>query len=180
MNGFTRTPWQFARYRLLWLGPILWGVGLVGSSRVEAARIHHDHDSSLIDPGSYKTWSEYILGGPSVWSSVAHPALSKAIEASMWKSIKNDPPPDTTAVVNYFLYRQGLDAKRFDHYHPNIAKSLAKIEAQLINPSTTPATATSPTDQAQQLTPSTVPEPTTLFLTIGMTGYAMWWRRRRV
>jgi hypothetical protein len=68
-----------------------------------------------------------------------------------------------------------------------IAKALAKIEAQLINPTTvtspttatTATSATSPTDQAQQLTPSVVPEPTTLFLTFGMAGYAVWRRRRR-
>ena len=58
------------------------------------------------------------MGGPSVWSSVAHPALTPAIEAEMWKSIRNDPPPDTSAVVQFFLYRQSMDPTRFDHYHP--------------------------------------------------------------
>jgi hypothetical protein len=176
--------------RPLWLGTFLWGIASWGPSRAEAAAIHRDdaHDSVHVDAAKFKTWSEYLMGGPTVWSAVAHPALTPAIEASMWKSIRNDPPPDTSPVVNFFLYRQSIAPRRFDHYHPNVAKALAKIEAQLLSPSnTTPTTTTtSPGDQAQQLTPSsstptppTVPEPTTLLLAIGLTGYAAWWRRRR-
>jgi hypothetical protein len=190
MNGFTRTPKWFERTRVLWFGPSLFVAVIWCSAEVEAAPIHRDHASSLIEPAKYQTWSQYLMGGPSVWSAVAHPALSPGIEAAMWKSIRTDPPPETSAVVNFFLYKQSLDAKRFDHFHPNVAKALSKIEAQLITPTTAPTTTattttspatttTSPTDQAQQLTPSVVPEPTTLFLTIGMTGYAVWWRRRR-
>jgi hypothetical protein len=142
----------------------------------------------LVDPASYRTWSEYLMGGPTVWSSVAHPALTPAIEASMWKAIKSDPPPDTDAVVQFFMFRQSLAPTRFDHFHPRIATALSKIEAQLITPATPTATATpattttttSPTEQAQQLTPAAVPEPATLFLTLGLAGYALWWRRRRI
>ena len=131
------------------------------------------------------------MGGPSVWSNVAHPALTPGIEAEMWKSIKSDPPPNTDAVVQFFQYRQSVDPKRFDHYHPKVAAALAKIAAEAAKPtaSTTSTTSTtsSPTDQAQTLGPPTtapaevtpVPEPATFLLTIGMAGYALWWRRRR-
>jgi hypothetical protein len=187
MNGFTRTPVRFERRWVLRLALLLAVAAIWCSATARGAAIHHDHASSLAEKASVKSWSEYLMAGPSVWSTVAHPALSSSIEASMWKSIRTDPPPDTTAVVNFFLYKQSLDAKRFDHYHPEVAKALAKIEAQLINPTTvtspttatTATSATSPTDQAQQLTPSVVPEPTTLFLTFGMAGYAVWRRRRR-
>jgi hypothetical protein len=112
----------------------------------------------------------------------------------MWKSIRNDPPPVTSAVVQFFLYKQSLDPARFDHYHPRVAAAIAKIETELAKTATTPATSTStsstpPNDQAQQITPpansgsstdvTPVPEPATILLTIGMTGYAVWWRRRR-
>ena len=85
----------------------------------------------------------------------------------MWKAIKSDPPPDPDAVVQFFMFRQSLAPKRFDHYHPRIAKALSKIEAQLITPATTPtstatpatttstSTSTPPTVQAQELTPAT-------------------------
>jgi hypothetical protein len=138
-----------------------------------------------------RSWSEYLMGGPSVWSTVIHPPLNAGIEASMWKSIKSDPPPNTNAVVQFFQYRQSVDPTRFDHYHPRIAVALAKIAAEAAKQttpttSTTTSTTTSPTDQAQSLTPPTTtsgdvtaPEPTTFLLTIGMAGYALWWRRRR-
>ena len=68
------------------------------------AAIHHadkkSADNGACDP---QLGREYLMGGPSVWSSVAHPALSPAIEAEMWKSIKSDPPPITDAVVQFFL-----------------------------------------------------------------------------
>jgi hypothetical protein len=180
MNGFTRTPGRLEACRLLWLGPMVLGLGFSGWNRAEAAAIHHDAESSSINPASYQTWSEYLMGGPSVWAAVAHPQLNQAIEASMWKSIKSDPPPETSPVVNFFLWKQSLDPARFDHYHPNIAKALAKIKAEMASSPTT--TSTSPNDQPQTLTPpstpSTVPEPATLALAIGMTAYALWWRRR--
>ena len=65
---------------------------------------------------------------------VAHPALTQAIEAAMWKSIRSDPPPNTSPVVKFFLYKQSVDPARFDHYHPRVAAALAKIEARARRP----------------------------------------------
>ncbi len=188
MNGFTRTPPKIGARRRLWLGLAVLGVGLWGSPRAEAAAIHHAHKTATADPASDRTWSEYLMGGPTVWSSVAHPALTPGIEASMWKAIRSDPPPHTNAVVQFFMFRQSVDPARFDHYHPRIAKALSKIEGEIATPTTTTTTmtttatpaSTSPTDQAQQLAPAAVPEPATLFVTLGMVGYALWWRRRRI
>jgi hypothetical protein len=186
MNGFTRTPRSSRARCLLRHGLVLLVAGLWGSNQALAAAIHHVHKTSAVDPASFRTWSEYLLGGPTVWASVAHPALTPAIETSMWKAIKSDPPPDTDAVVQFFLWKQSLDPARFDHFHPRVAAAMSKIKAEIAT--ATPATATatgpstttsSPTDQAQELTPPTVPEPATLYLTIGMAGYALWWRRRR-
>jgi hypothetical protein len=182
MNGFTRTPRSIRARRSFWLGLIALGAALLGSNSTKAAAIHHVDKTSAVDPASFRTWSEYLLGGPTVWASVAHPALTPAIEASMWKAIKSDPPPDTDAVVQFFLWKQSLDPARFDHFHPNVAAAMSKIKAELATatPATVPSTGTSsPTDEAQTLTPPAVPEPATLYLTIGMAGYALWWRRRR-
>jgi PEP-CTERM motif len=151
------------------------------SNQAEGAAIHHAHDASLTDHASYSTWSEYLMGGPTVWSSVAHPPLTQGIEASMWKAIKSDPPPNIDAVVQFFFYRQSVDRARFDYYHPKVAVALSKIKAEEATPTavTTTSTTTSPTDQAQELNPAAIPEPATLLLAVGMAGYALWWRRRR-
>jgi PEP-CTERM motif len=194
MNGFTRKPRRFRAACLLWLGPVALGLGLANFQRADASAIHgaDKADKASADvAGMNRTWSEYLLGGPSVWSSVAHPALNSAIESAMWKAIKSDPPPNIDAVVQFFLYKQSLDPARFDHYHPRVGAAMAKIKAELAAQSTTPptattSTATTPTDQAQSLTPpgstspneNSIPEPATILLAIGMAGYALWWRRR--
>jgi hypothetical protein len=177
MNGFAQMPGWSSACLAARVGGIVLGTFLAGSVRVDAAAIHSNHEKALVNPADYRTWSEYITGGPNVWSHVAHPALNQEIEAAMWKNIRSDPPPDTSALVNYFLYKQSLDPARFDHYHPRLARALAKIEAQLVNPTTSPTTSTQP----QTITPpssSSVPEPSTVFLTLGMASYAIWWRRR--
>ena len=184
MNGFTRTPWWNGARDVFWLGLLVFGAGFSGSNSADAAAIHHARKALAVDAASNRTWSEYLLGGPTVWSSVAHPALTPAIEASMWKAIRSDPPPDTNAVVQFFLFKQSLDPPRFDHFHPKVAASLAKIKSEMVTPTTSTSTVpttstTTPTDQAQQLTPPTVPEPATWLLTFGMAGYALWSRRRR-
>jgi hypothetical protein len=198
MNGFTRTPSRMRAGQLLWLGAAFLGLGLVSSPRAIASAIHHadkadkaDKAAAATDAGMNQSWSEYLMGGPTVWSKVAHPGLSAAIESEMWKAIKSDPPPDTDAVVQFFLYKQSLDPARFDHYHPRVAASLAKIKSEAATAGATPTTSTSSTGStppgqgAQTLgsgpsspNVSETPEPGALLLAIGMAGYAIWWRRR--
>ena len=96
----------------------------------------------------------------------------------MWKIVRTDPPPELSPLVENMIFKQSLDPARFDHYHPRLARALAKIEAQLISPATTtPTTSVAPTEP-QQISPEPVPEPATLLLTIGMASYALWRRRR--
>ncbi len=189
MNGLTRTPrLTRARDLLLGLGLMLFVSGLWQPNRADAASLHHDHATALAHPAAYHSWSGYVTGGPSVWSSIAHPALNPEIEAAMWKNIRSDPPPHITPLVTFFMWKQHLDAKRFDHYHPKVAKALHHIKAEMASSTptsntTTPTTLTQPqmitpsipTDQAQELT---TPEPGTIFIAAGMAVYAIWWRRR--
>ena len=99
----------------------------------------------------------------------------------MWKNIRSDPPPHITPLVSFFMWKQNVDAKRFDHYHPKVSKALHHIKAEMISttPTSTPTlpiTPSIPTDQAQELT---TPEPATIFMAAGMAVYAIWWRRRQ-
>lgn len=191
MNGFTRTPRRIGAGSLLWLGPVVLGLSLADPESANASAIHHAHHATADDAGLNRSWSTYLMSGPSVWSAVAHPGLTPGIEAEMWKAISSDPPPNIDAVVQFFLYKQSLDPARFDHYHPHVAKALAKIKAEEATTTATPTASTTstgtPSEGAQTLGPpastpdeNTVPEPGTFLLTIGMAGYAIWWRRRRV
>ena len=93
---------------------------------------------------------------------------------------------ESSAWVQFLLWKQSLDPARFAHYHPKVAPVLDRISAaslgtQAITPpatnSGTPATPLTPLVQPQSLT-STVPEPGPLLLALGMTGWGLWWRRR--
>ena len=142
---------------------------------------------------SNPTWSEYLMGGPSVWSSVAHPALTPAIEAADVEEHQKRPAAGHQCGGSVLpLQAKPGPQPGLTTTIPRVAAALAKIEAELATAATTPstldstATSTSPTDQAQQITPRlqsprcpAVPEPATFLLTIGMAGYALWWRRRR-
>ncbi len=196
MNGFTRTPRRIGAVRLLWLGPVVLGLGLGGSHRAEAAAIHHADKvvrgrRDRVQPD----WSEYLLGGPSVWSTVAPSCRDAGDRTAMWKSIKTDPPPDTDASSSS-AYKQSLDPTRFDHYHPKLAAALAKIEAETPTAATTPTTTTSSGTSTTTHRPGStahvrrarrllagliapIPEPDTLLLALGMAGWGIWWRRRR-
>jgi len=147
--------------------------------RVDAAPIHTAHEFTSKDPVSHRTWSEYVLAGPSVWSSIAHPPLTRGIEDAIWRKIRTD-APESDPYVQFFLFKQSLDPARFDHYHPRLALVLDRIVAAAgPNPptSTVPSTSNSSPVQAQQIDSTSVPEPKTLLLAMGMAAYAIIWRR---
>ena len=65
MNGFTRTPRRIGARCLLWLGLVVSGVGLLGfeSSR-SGSRSIMPTKLRRVDRASYRSWSEYLMGGP--------------------------------------------------------------------------------------------------------------------
>jgi hypothetical protein len=186
MNGFTRKPWRIGGCGLLWVGPMLVAVSSMGFGRALAAPIHKTHELADVDRQSFRTWPEYVLGGPTVWSSVPHPPLTAGIEQAIRREIRAD-PSESNPVVQFFQFRQDLAPRRFDHYHPRLALELHNIvaaaEAQqaAASPSatTSPSTTTDPSLQAQELGPGAqIPEPATLWIAVGMVGYALWRRHR--
>jgi hypothetical protein len=186
MDGIARTPRRTEASYHFWLGLTLLGAGSLLANRVEASAIVH---SAKIDKAAVgSSWSKYLLGGPSVWDKVPHPPVTEAVKHEIRKALKTD-PGGTALIVQFLLNKQSLDPARFDHYHPNLVRPLARIAA------TIPSTTTTTTTGAQVLTPppttlpteaqttggpslQTVPEPEALLLAIGMAGWAVWWRRR--
>jgi hypothetical protein len=203
MNGLTRTP-RFDANRRLWLGLMSLGLVFWGWNLAEGSAIHHRHDSEEWDRGSNARWSEDVTDGPHAWRDDDHPRLTRAVEAWMCTNIRTRPLMEANEHHELFLYNLSMDPPWFDdhhhhrqcdhdydHHHPKISRSVTKCDAKVDDSkkktTTTTTTTSSPTDQSQQImptcssmAPSTVPEPSTLLLTIGMTGYALWWRRRRI
>jgi len=183
MDGIARTPRRTEASYHFWLGLTLLGAGSLLANRVEASAIVH---SAKIDKAAVgSSWSEYLLGGPSVWDTVPHPPVTEAVRQGIWKALKTD-PGGTAPIVQFLLNKQSLDPARFDHYHPNLVGPLARFTTPTTTTTTTgaqvltPSSTTLPTE-AQTTggpSPQTVPEPEALLLAIGMAGWAVWWRRR--
>ncbi|HKI20588.1 MAG TPA: PEP-CTERM sorting domain-containing protein [Isosphaeraceae bacterium] len=188
MNGFTRAPRWIIESSLFWLGLILIGAGGLGFERVDAAPIHKDHLAREAQEaalgGAGRSWPEYLMGGPSVWSHVIHPPVTPAVESAIWKAIKTD-PGETSSWVQFLLYKQSLDPVRFAHFHPKLSQSLNTLSApptgaQVVNPApSSPSTGgtSSPETEGQQI--PGVPEPAPWLLTLAMAGWAAWWRRHK-
>jgi hypothetical protein len=183
MNGFTRQPWQILVRVLLVIGPIGLAISAIAVGSAHAAPIHRFHELAVVDVQSHRTWPEYVLGGPSVWSSVPHPPLTAGVEQAIWRNIRTD-PFESNPTVQFFLFRESLAPRRFDHYHPRLAIELHNIVAaalaQQANSSASATPSTVANDQAQQLGTATqqVPEPGALIIAFVMAGYALWRRHR--
>jgi hypothetical protein len=188
MDGIARTTrWTAASYHL-WLGLTLLGAGSLLANRVEAAAIVHSAKIHKVEFG--RSWSEYLLGGPSVWDKVPHPPLTEAVKREIRRALKTD-TDGTAPMTQFLLYRQSLNPARFDHYHRWLVGPLSRFNTPTTSTTTptttgaqvvtTPST-TTPTTEAQTTggpSPQTVPEPETLLLAIGMVSWAVWWRRRQ-
>jgi hypothetical protein len=189
MDGFTRQTKRLIRCHAFWLGLVV-SVALA-SPRTQAAPIHRDHETdreaariaAKAAAGGYRTWSEYLTGGPSVWSAVIHPPVTKSVEGAIWKAIHKD-PGESSPWIQFLLYKQSLDPARFAFFHPQVSKALARLATApktptqaLTPPPTTPSsTPSSPPTQGQSITP--IPEPSTWLLTLGFSGWACWRFRR--
>ncbi len=152
--------------------PALLIVGILGlvPGRVSASPIRHaHHEAARIDAADHQSWSRFVLGGPSVWSHVAHPQVTPRIEAVIWRAIRTD-PGGTAPVLDYLLWKQRRDPARFAFYHSRLAPALTRLVAPTVSPQqlTPPVTpSTVPNIQPQQ-----IPEPSTLLIAAMMLGFA--------
>ena len=114
---------------------IVLAVGWIGPRPVEAAA-----KKFVLTPAEARTfvaWSHYLSAGPQTWSSTHAPAFTPAIRSTIWQVVKTDTQSQQLAnpMIDYLLWRQSLDPKRFAAYHPNLSPRLA----QLLNAPTLPS-----------------------------------------
>ncbi len=207
MNGFTRTPRHTPAFRLLVLGWMAIGAGLYRPGLLEASPIHRAHGTdealelreeraaertraahaeSVAHPGIFRSWPEFLLGGPSVWSTLVYPPVTRDAERAIWHALKSD-RAESSPWVEFLVYKRSLDQARFDHFHPRVAKALERLSVPqagtLATGSGSTATSTgggtgAAPVQSQQIGPNPVPEPGSWLIAIGLAGWGLWWRRR--
>jgi hypothetical protein len=144
----------------------------------------------------FVAWTHYLAAGPTTWSSKHAPAFTPAIRTTIWDVLRTDTQAQSLAnpMIDYLLWRRSLDPTRFTANHPNLSPALA----QLLNTPSLPAGVPPPTytpvpqstvspqtvtpplhdPSPQSISPPAVPEPSSWLLAVGMTGMALWWRRR--
>jgi hypothetical protein len=203
MTALMRRPTGAGGSRALGHGLSVAAALLVATVDADAAPIHrhggeptvaHSLGIPAAEVPVFRSWSRYLLAGPSTWSRVAHPLWDSTVRAAVWQSIRTDPGP-SDPMVNFLLWKQSLDPPRFAHWHPKLAPALHKIamarKVAALAPQgpTTTATGpgggtptspgTTPTSWPQDLGPPPVPEPSTLLIAAAMTAWAYRRARRR-
>ena len=184
MIGFTRAGWRLRVSRLVGIGLIATCWGAVDSRTALGSPIrtaHHRDEAVVADREAARSWSTYLLAGPHVWSSIIHPQVTPDVRTAIWKALRSD-SPESSAWVQFLLWKQSVDPERFAHFHPRVSPALNRISSAdlaplVVQPTTAPPDTTTPVTQAQSLT-SAVPEPGPWLLALGMTGWGLWWRRR--
>jgi hypothetical protein len=185
MNGFLRPHSRVVVFSIIRYGVILLGAGLHGFGTADAAPIHSVHkrfdaeEAWITHSSGSRAWAEYLVAGPSAWSSIIHPQVSPAVRSAIWKALRSD-RAEASPWVQFLFYKQSLNPDRFARFHPRVALALDRMSARPAarvlaqEPVNTPtASPAPPLLQAQQ-----IPEPATWLLALGMAGWFAWWRRR--
>jgi hypothetical protein len=186
MNGFTAVGRKRSGF-FLGIGIIVTASSVIGSpfaaaSPIKSLRAHEE--AARAEEAVAHSWSAYLTAGPSVWKSTIHPEVTPDVRTAIWRALGSD-APETSAWVQFLLWKQSLDPTRFARNHPHVAPVLSRIvttASSQVTPTPTTSTpttsSTTPITEPQTLAP-TVPEPAAWLLALGMTGWGLRWRRRQ-
>ncbi len=174
------------------LGKALLGVALLGTfppSSLRASPIRHRRPQpSVRQARAADGFASFLDGGPLLWARARPPRIPAGLSLAAI-----DGPAADASLQGYLQWRRGLNAERFDRNHRRIGPMLARraisvpvpVPPPIPTPTLPPVTTANPI-QVPTLTPigpprgpqeQTVPEPTTLVMTLALVGWGVWWRR---
>jgi hypothetical protein len=148
-------------------------LGLVASS-AEASPIRQ-HLITAQGAKDLSSWSNFLTGGAALWSHRSAPHISGAVKFAMASALQTS-DPRSSPWVQYLLWRQGLNVKRFNFYHPQLGPALQNLPpptAPPINHGQGPGS--TPNSPGNVIPPAT-PEPSTILIAIMLIGSGTWWR----
>jgi hypothetical protein len=85
------------------------------------------------------SWANYVLAGPSVWSTVHAPPVTLSVREMMAQALES-PDPTSNPYVDYLIWRRSLDPSRFDDWHPVIGPMLQQLITSTPSSSLAPST----------------------------------------
>jgi hypothetical protein len=159
VNGFTRWPGRYStRYRLL--GLIVAVLACSAPCPANGAAVK----KYVITPANervFVAWTKYLSAGPQVWSNKHAPSFTPAITSTIWQILKTDTQAQSLAnpMIDYLLWRRGLDPKRFTANHTRLSPALAQLLRAPSTPAGVPPPTYTPVPQATT-TPTTTPTST--------------------
>ncbi len=168
------------------------GVALLGTfppSSLRAGPIRHRQPQPRVRQARAADGFTFFLdGGPMLWARARPPRIPAGLPLAAIEG-----PAADASLQGYLQWRRGLNAERFDRNHRRIGPMLARRAIPLplivtppIPPPTLPPVTTANPIQVPTLTPigpprgpqeQTVPEPSTLVMTLALIGWGVWWRR---
>jgi hypothetical protein len=145
----------------------------------------------------FVVWTHYLSAGPETWAKTHAPPFTPAIRTTIWDVLKTETQAQSLAnpMIDYLLWRRSLNPRRFAANHPSLSPALAQLLSTPSLPAGVPPPTFTPVPQSavspqtvtppplvnpspQTISPSAIPEPRSWILAVGMTGLALWWRRR--
>jgi hypothetical protein len=157
VNGFTRWLGRYlsTRDRLLGLIVAVLAGSAPGPAHAAAVKKH------IITPANervFVAWTHYLSAGPQRWSTKHAPPFTPAIQSTIWQILKTDTQGQSLAnpMIDYLLWRRGLDPKRFTANHTRLSPALAQLLSAPSTPAGVPPPTYTPVPQATT-TPTTTP-----------------------
>jgi hypothetical protein len=174
------------------LGKALLGVALLGTfppSSLRAGPIRHGRPQPRARQArAADGFASFLDGGPMLRARARSPRIPAGLSLAATGGTSVD-----SSSQGYLQWRRDLNPERFDRYHPRIGPFLASQVVTLpvsepppIPTPTLPPISTASPIQVPTLTPigpprapleQTVPEPSTVVMTLAMVGWGIWWRR---
>jgi hypothetical protein len=206
VNGFTRQPGRYSWTRCHSLGLIVAVLAGSAPGSADAAAVK----KYVITPANervFVAWTKYLSAGPQLWSTKHAPSFTPAITSTIWQILKTDTQGQSLAnpMIDYLLWRRGLDPKRFTANHTRLSPALAQLLSAPSTPAGVPPPTYTPVPQATttptatptpiatapqtvsdpplippspQVVPVAVPEPGSYIVAAFMIGCGFWCRRR--
>jgi hypothetical protein len=110
---------------------------------IEASPIRHHQVSSESAP-KHSAWNTFLVGGPMMWAHVHPPKITLGIREIMDHALASA-DPTSNMNVEYLLWRESLNPRRFDHWHPRMSRHLhAMLRPASVVPTTNPGSALEP------------------------------------
>ena len=206
VNGFTRRPGRLSENRYLLLGLLLAVLAGSAPGPANAAAVK----KYVVTPANervFVAWTNYLSAGPRLWSKKHAPSFTPAITSTIWQILKTDTQGQSLAnpMIDYLLWRRGLNPKRFTANHTRLSPALAQLLSAPSTPAGVPPPTYTPVPQATttptatptpiatapqtvsdpplippspQVAPVAVPEPGSYIVAALMIGCGLWCRRR--